>query len=140
MDPASLPPQPLQVLASPPRKLDTLTGTCSVPVPAGGWGPAPSGVQVWLANLLYSEQMAWPFSVFVDSRDPRVVNDAVLNTRNFSFSIPLFSHLEFPTTFLYGGTTKLTSHSWSSQGAGLWTVLCSSWKIDETTGELRACE
>jgi hypothetical protein len=133
--------------------MDKLMGKCVVPKPTSGWpddpnGPAalagivspPSGVHVWLANLLHSEQMAWPFSVFLSSSSlvgPLSPTDA---NRTYTFQIPLFSHIEFPTSHLYGGSPRTTVHSWSSNGAGLWTVFCNGWAIDARTGEMRVGE
>ena len=48
---------------------------------------------MWLANLLYSEQLAWPFDIFITTN----YADTTFNgtaARRYSFSIPLFSHME----------------------------------------------
>ena len=57
---------------------------------------------MWLANFLYSEQLAWPFDIFITANyTATTVNGAA--ARVYRFSIPLFSHMESITHFLNTG-------------------------------------
>jgi hypothetical protein len=85
----------------PPRTY--LSGKCTIPEPSAGW-PANNkaiGAHVWLANLLYSEQIAWPLDTFVsETFDP---NPDDSSSRDYFFSIPLFSAMESLSHFMSSG-------------------------------------
>ena len=90
-----------------------LSGKCTIPIPSGGW-PAKThtssnplgenavfGAHVWLANLLYSEQIAWPLDTFVS--DLWDLNPDDGTSRDYYFSIPLFSMMESLSHFMSSG-------------------------------------
>ena len=61
-DGAPLPPAPSRVTVAPPFRASVLVGTCTLPPPLNDFpsDDAHYGAHVWLANFLYSEQLAWP--------------------------------------------------------------------------------
>lgn len=150
VDATKLPPKPSLVTAEPPFKRDNVTGTCVVPPPIdpvsagqpGTWwtDSRVHGVHCWLANLLYSEQMAWPFDVWVStplnaSTGVGYTVDPATGNRTYNFVIPLFSHVERDGSTLYSGSKYTQTASWSSYGAGYWVVFCNSFYMSPDTGE-----
>ena len=76
---------------------------------------------MWLANLLYSEQLAWPFDIFITTNYSSVVDHGA-PARLYSFSIPLFSHMEAISHFLNSGVAYC--------GSATFPIPCPSYDTD----------
>jgi hypothetical protein len=70
-----------------PRR-EFISGTCTLPNLEAGSTAGVYGAHIWLANLLYSEQIAWPFDIFTTS------SQVTPNGLDFFFAIPLYSMME----------------------------------------------
>lgn len=71
-----------------PRR-EYISGKCTLPEPVPGTASPVYGAHVWMANLLYSEQIAWPFDVFVTAFESTTPAE-----RDYHFAIPLYSMME----------------------------------------------
>ena len=76
---------------------------------------------MWLANLLYSEQLAWPFDIFITTNYTDTTF-AGAPARIYPFVIPLFSHMENLKHFLNSGMANC--------GSVTFPIPCSSYTTD----------
>ena len=97
-----LPLPPTFLHASSPYRSSLVKGYCTIPAPTKGWPDDDNliGAHVWIANLAYNEQIAWPHDLFITTAYNQSFDGA---TRNYSFSIPLYSFLENLDHFLNSG-------------------------------------
>jgi hypothetical protein len=97
---------------------------------------------VWLANLLYNEQLAWPFDLYLTETSAVDADGNLV----FAFRIPIFAHTEIAGNLFDDrdvDTSKATElrpqhHTgWASYGAAQWFVFCNAFHFGATDGMMR---